>query len=174
MCCCCACTIPFTPHRASSLLPLTLTRDTRALLASGNETDAQAFIADNAHRRLWQLLAEHALQKLDLTTAEKAFVHCNDYQGVQLVKHLAQLGDKSKQQAEVRLQGAVLVYACHLILSDLNQNKPLHAHTGRTRNMRHAAQSKVPCWMYLCRNDNYQSGGLAQLVWTFMSWRHSY
>ena len=76
-------------------------RDTRALLAAGNEADAQAFIADNPHKRLWQLLAEHALQKLDLATAEKAFVHCNDYQGVQLVKHLGQLGDKIKQMAEV-------------------------------------------------------------------------
>jgi hypothetical protein len=76
-------------------------RDTRALLASGNEADAQAFIADNSHKRLWQLLAEHALEKLDLAVAEKAFVHCGDYQGVQLVKRLAQLGDKAKQQAEV-------------------------------------------------------------------------
>lgn len=78
-----------------------LCRDTRALLASGNEADAQAFIADNPHKRLWQLLADHALGKLDLAVAEKAFVHCNDYQGVQLIKHLAQLGDKIKQQAEV-------------------------------------------------------------------------
>ncbi|WIA10618.1 hypothetical protein OEZ85_010800 [Tetradesmus obliquus] len=76
-------------------------RDTRALLASGNEADAQAFIADNPHKRLWQLLAEHALEKLDLAVAEKAFVHCGDYQGVQLVKRLAQLRDKAKQQAEV-------------------------------------------------------------------------
>lgn len=76
-------------------------RDTRALLASGNEVDAQAFIAENSHKRLWQLLAEHALQGLDLPTAEKAFVHCNDYQGVQLVKHLVKLGDKNKQMAEV-------------------------------------------------------------------------
>jgi hypothetical protein len=76
-------------------------RDTRALLASDNEADAQAFIADNPHKRLWQLLAEHALQNLDLAVAEKAFVHCADYQGVQLVKRLAQLGDKAKQQAEV-------------------------------------------------------------------------
>lgn len=76
-------------------------RDTRALLASDNKADAQAFIADNPHKRLWQLLAEHALEKLDLAVAEKAFVHCGDYQGVQLVKRLAQLGDKAKQQAEV-------------------------------------------------------------------------
>lgn len=83
-------------------------RDTRALLASGNEADAQAFIAENPHKRLWQLLAEYALQKLDLVTAEKAFVHCVDYQGVQLVRHLAQLGDKDKQLAEVSRQTLVL------------------------------------------------------------------
>eukprot|EP00775_Hariotina_reticulata_P008215 gene8215-8407_t len=78
-------------------------RDTRALLASGNEADAQVFIADNAHNRLWRLLAEHSLEKLDLKTAEKAFVHCTDYHGVQLVKQLGQLGDVHKQQAEVHI-----------------------------------------------------------------------
>jgi WD repeat-containing protein 35 len=76
-------------------------RDTRALLASGNEADAQVFIADKAHNRLWRLLAEHSLERLDLKTAEKAFVHCIDYQGVQFVKQLGQLGDVHKQQAEV-------------------------------------------------------------------------
>jgi hypothetical protein len=94
-------------------------RDTRALLASGNEADAQAFIADNPHKRLWQLLAEHALQNLELAVAEKAFVHCADYQGVQLVKRLAQLGDKAKQQAEVRhpLRSAVRALGAETVQS---------------------------------------------------------
>lgn len=89
------------PLTAETVSAVPCCRDTRALLATGNEADAQAFITDNSHKRLWQLLAEHALQKLDLPTAEKAFVHCNDYQGVQLVKHLGQLGEKNKQMAEV-------------------------------------------------------------------------
>lgn len=78
-------------------------RDTRMLLAAGREAEAEAFITDNAHPRLWRLLAEHALERLDLATAEKGFVHCRDMQGLQLVRHLAKLGDKDKQQAEVHV-----------------------------------------------------------------------
>lgn len=72
------------------------------LLAAGREAEAQAFITDNAHPRLWRLLAEHALERIDLATAEKGFVHCRDMQGLQLVRHFSKLGDKDKQQAEVR------------------------------------------------------------------------
>lgn len=86
---------------------LSTSRDTRALLAAGKDAEAQTFIADNAHPRLWRLLAEHALQQLDLATAERAFVHCKDFQGVQLVRRIAQLGDADKQQAEVRCQCVV-------------------------------------------------------------------
>lgn len=53
------------------------------------------------HPRLWQVLAELSLEALDLTTAEKAFVRCGDYQGIQYVKRLAMLGDRMKQRAEV-------------------------------------------------------------------------
>ena len=63
--------------------------------------DASVFIEDNSHPRLWSLLAEAALEKLDFATAERAFVHTGDYNGVQLVKRLNHLGDKSKQRAEV-------------------------------------------------------------------------
>lgn len=78
-------------------------RDTRALLAAGQDAEAHSFITDNTHPRLWRLLAEHALERLDLPTAEKGFVHCRDMQGLQLVRHISKLGDKDKQQAEVRL-----------------------------------------------------------------------
>ncbi len=55
-------------------------RDTRSLLASASEEDACQFINDNTHPRLWRILAEHSLQRLDFTMAEKAFVHSSDYQ----------------------------------------------------------------------------------------------
>mmetsp|Transcript_68370 Transcript_68370/g.163192 ORF Transcript_68370/g.163192 Transcript_68370/m.163192 type:complete len:1174 (+) Transcript_68370:203-3724(+) len=76
-------------------------RDTRDILAQVGLADASSFVEDNSHPRLWRLLAESALDKLDLQTAERAFVKCADYQGVQLVKRLAQYSDKSKQRAEV-------------------------------------------------------------------------
>ncbi len=64
--------------------------------------DAYAFVDTNSHPRLWRNLAEHALEALDFTTADKAFVRCADYQGIQFVKHLGKLDDKAKQRAEVR------------------------------------------------------------------------
>ena len=53
------------------------------------------------HPRLWQLLAESALEALDFHTAEKAFVRCSDYQGIQCVKRIMALNDRMKQRAEV-------------------------------------------------------------------------
>ena len=48
-----------------------------------------------------RLLAEAALQQLDMKTAEQAFVHCKDYQGIELVKRLAKLQSEAMKQAEV-------------------------------------------------------------------------
>jgi hypothetical protein len=89
------------PDHCVCALATTRRRDTRALLAAGKDAEAQGFIAENAHPRLWRLLAEHALERLDLVTAEKGFVQCRDFHGVQLVRRIGQLGDKDKQQAEV-------------------------------------------------------------------------
>jgi len=53
------------------------------------------------HPRLWQVLADSALEALDFQTAEKAFVRGGDYQGIQSVKRISALGDRMKQRAEV-------------------------------------------------------------------------
>eukprot|EP00899_Mesostigma_viride_P008010 jgi/Mesvir1/1720/Mv21173-RA.1 len=76
-------------------------RDTRHILANVSIADAYQFIEDNSHPMLWRQLAEHALNNLDFTIADKAFVRCTDYQGIQLVKRLQMLDDKAKQRAEV-------------------------------------------------------------------------
>jgi WD repeat-containing protein 35 len=76
-------------------------RDTRHILANCQIADAYQFIEDNSHLRLWRILAEHALEKLDFPIADKAFVRCADYQGIQFVKRLQLLDDKAKQNAEV-------------------------------------------------------------------------
>ncbi|EGD73851.1 WD repeat-containing protein 35 [Salpingoeca rosetta] len=76
-------------------------RDTRTLLETVTIEDAYSYIEQNPHPRLWRLLAESALSKLDLDIAEKAFVRCKDLQGIHFVLHLTQLDDKQKQQAEV-------------------------------------------------------------------------
>ncbi|XP_049640768.1 WD repeat-containing protein 35 isoform X1 [Suncus etruscus] len=76
-------------------------RDSRALIEKVGIEDASQFIEDNPHPRLWRLLAEAALQKLDLKTAEQAFVRCKDYQGIKFVKSLGNLQTESMKQAEV-------------------------------------------------------------------------
>ena len=53
-------------------------------------------------------MAEASLEKLDLEMAEKAFVKCEDYQGIRFVKSL--------QHLDVRGWGGMVV---HLWLRDL-------------------------------------------------------
>uniref|UniRef100_A0A672HZ34 WD repeat-containing protein 35 n=1 Tax=Salarias fasciatus TaxID=181472 RepID=A0A672HZ34_SALFA len=76
-------------------------RDSRTLIEKVGIEDASQFIEDNPHPRLWRLLAEAALEKLDLKTAEQAFVRCNDYQGIEFVKRLGNLQSEPMKQAEV-------------------------------------------------------------------------
>ncbi|XP_053476198.1 WD repeat-containing protein 35 isoform X1 [Ictalurus furcatus] len=76
-------------------------RDSRALIEKVGIEDASQFIEDNPHPRLWRLLAEAALQKLELKMAEAAFVRCKDYQGIELVKRVDKLQSEDMKQAEV-------------------------------------------------------------------------
>ena len=50
---------------------------------------------------LRRLLAESALEQLQLEMAERAFVRSQDYQGIQLVKRLHKLDSENKQAAEI-------------------------------------------------------------------------
>ena len=63
--------------------------------------EATAYIEEHAHPRLWKLLAEAALEALDFSVAEKAYVNIGDYPGIQYVKRISGLGDRMKQRAEV-------------------------------------------------------------------------
>ncbi|XP_070533961.1 WD repeat-containing protein 35-like isoform X2 [Ptychodera flava] len=76
-------------------------RDSRDLLEKVGIEDASQFIEDNPHPRLWRLLAEAALENLDLKTADQAFVRCRDYQGIEFVKKLGNLQSEMMKQAEI-------------------------------------------------------------------------
>ncbi|KAG7199655.1 hypothetical protein KM043_014248 [Ampulex compressa] len=76
-------------------------RDTRELLAKVGLKEANSFIQDNPHPRLWRLLAESALKKLDLETAENAMVRCTDYLGIQFIKRLHNVHNDQLKKAEV-------------------------------------------------------------------------
>ncbi|XP_068148645.1 WD repeat-containing protein 35 [Drosophila tropicalis] len=76
-------------------------RDTDDLLEHVGLEDAKQFIEDNPHPRLWRLLAESALKKLELDTAENAFVRCANYPGIKLIKRLRNINSQVLQKAEI-------------------------------------------------------------------------
>ena len=53
------------------------------------------------HFRLWRLLAEAALDSLDLTMAEAAYVRCKDYPGILFTKTLGKIQNDTVRKAEV-------------------------------------------------------------------------
>lgn len=63
-------------------------RDTRDFLTTVSLKDAVDFVEKNPHKRLWKLIAEAALDKLNFIIAERAFVKNEDYYGVQFVNKL--------------------------------------------------------------------------------------
>uniref|UniRef100_A0A1A9X4V5 Uncharacterized protein n=1 Tax=Glossina brevipalpis TaxID=37001 RepID=A0A1A9X4V5_9MUSC len=91
------------PNSLSHILQLRIKslRDTDELLQHVGLEDAKQFIEDNPHPRLWKLLAESALKKLELNVAENAFVRCANYQGIQIVKRLRNIHSSMLQKAEV-------------------------------------------------------------------------
>jgi WD repeat-containing protein 35 len=94
---------PENPSIQDHLLDLDIKslRDTRSLLKSVGLKDTCQFIEDNPHPRLWKLLAEASLEQLELELAEKAFVRCKDFAGIQFVKKLHHLDSEIKQRAQV-------------------------------------------------------------------------
>ncbi|XP_063218863.1 WD repeat-containing protein 35 isoform X3 [Bacillus rossius redtenbacheri] len=76
-------------------------RDTRELLSKVGVAEATSFVEENFHPRLWRLLAEAAVQNLDLQTAEAAYVRCSDYAGIQFVKRLYSIQSDVLKNAEV-------------------------------------------------------------------------
>ncbi|XP_052827196.1 WD repeat-containing protein 35 [Octopus bimaculoides] len=79
-------------------------RDTREMLTKVSLEEALHFIEKNPHPRLWRLLAETALEAMDTGIAEQAFVHCQDYYGIQFVKKL------NNQQIDAIKKAEVLCY----------------------------------------------------------------
>jgi hypothetical protein len=72
--CLACCTQP--AAREARLAPC---REARTLVETSGAAEAAAFISSHSHPRLWRILAQHCLRQMDLATAEKAFVHCQDY-----------------------------------------------------------------------------------------------
>lgn len=71
-------------------------RDTRDFLTTVSLKDAVEFVEKNPHRRLWRLIAEASLDKLNFQIAERAFVKNEDYYGVLFVNRLQTFDEKYK------------------------------------------------------------------------------
>ncbi len=76
-------------------------RDTRDFLTTVSLKDAVEFVEKNPHKRLWRLIAESALDKLNFQIAERAFVKNEDYYGISFVNRLQTFDEKHKQKAEI-------------------------------------------------------------------------
>ena len=71
-------------------------REVRDQLATDGHQAAYATVSKAGHHKLWRVLAEAALEDLDLPSAERAFVRCRDYAGIKLVKRLRTMPDRMK------------------------------------------------------------------------------
>ncbi|BHF80666.1 WD repeat-containing protein 35 [Sparganum proliferum] len=85
-----------------SNIPVKALNDCRLLLQNNTLEKAKAFVEENPHPRLWSLIAEAALNQLSLDTAEVAFVHCQNYQGIEFVKSLRNMQSENVRKAEVK------------------------------------------------------------------------
>lgn len=71
-------------------------RETREILTNANLKEAVDFVEKHTHPRLWKLITEASLDKLNYGVAERAFVKNEDYQGVQLILKLNNMDEKVK------------------------------------------------------------------------------
>jgi len=76
-------------------------REARELLIAEGDLAACSLLERSTHPRIHQLVAEHALESLDITLAEKAFVKLRDYHGVCVTNKIAALEDDKWKRAEV-------------------------------------------------------------------------
>uniref|UniRef100_A0A7E4V0B2 WD_REPEATS_REGION domain-containing protein n=1 Tax=Panagrellus redivivus TaxID=6233 RepID=A0A7E4V0B2_PANRE len=73
----------------------------KELLDGGKVGEASAFIEQHSHPKLWALLAKHAMNNLDLKTAETAFVRLKDFLGISFLRKLSTIHSDAFKRAEV-------------------------------------------------------------------------
>ena len=76
-------------------------KETRELVSKVDVKEAYTHVEKNPNPRLWKIVAEAALYKIDLDIAQKAFVKVDDYQGLMFIGKLKKLEDPMKQKAEI-------------------------------------------------------------------------
>ncbi|VDM78095.1 unnamed protein product [Strongylus vulgaris] len=77
-------------------------RDAKQLLERLKIEEATEFIGKNPHPRLWSLLAEVALLKMDIPTAEYAYAKLHDYSGLRFCKRIVEIQAKLHDYSGLR------------------------------------------------------------------------
>ncbi|KAJ3324647.1 WD repeat-containing protein 35 [Boothiomyces sp. JEL0866] len=76
-------------------------RDLRDIIKNTGLNEAIQYAEDRPHNKLWKIIAEAGLQQLNFEIANKAFIKCQDYQGLEFIKRLKKLEDPAKKKAEI-------------------------------------------------------------------------
>jgi len=77
-------------------------RDLREMIANNIDiNDIYTFVERNSHRKLWEILAQYSLLKLDFTSAEKAMIQYNDYMALSFIKRVKMIDDDNIKKAEI-------------------------------------------------------------------------
>lgn len=70
-------------------------REVKSIILQNGLKAGVEFALDKLSPRLWKEIATSALHSLDFEVANTAFIHCQDYQGLQFIKRLKKLDVKS-------------------------------------------------------------------------------
>uniref|UniRef100_A0AC35UH30 ANAPC4_WD40 domain-containing protein n=1 Tax=Rhabditophanes sp. KR3021 TaxID=114890 RepID=A0AC35UH30_9BILA len=78
-------------------------RSVKKMIEAGRMKDAINFIEKNSHPKLYEIIKEVSLMKLDMKTAEYAFVMLKDYSGIRLLKRLKEIKNDDLKRCEILL-----------------------------------------------------------------------
>jgi WD repeat-containing protein 35 len=77
-------------------------REVQDIIEQNGIPAAITYAEENSHySRLWEVIAEVSLDKLDFETAKLAFVRCKDYQGIQFIKRIKKFDNPAMKKAEI-------------------------------------------------------------------------
>jgi len=77
-------------------------RDLREMMSNNIDIDdIYQYIDRFSNKKLWEMLSEYALLKLDFTTAEKAMLQYNDFLGLSFIKRVKIIDDDTLKMAEI-------------------------------------------------------------------------
>ena len=88
----------------TKLLRVKSLRQALQLLDSSSLSEAQSFVSTHPHPVLWNLVADKALQKLQLDEAETCYVHGQNYRGLKFVQKLKRIKSEKVGKAVKELQ----------------------------------------------------------------------